>query len=652
MTKILNRFLFGLFCAILMIGSARTFAQNLDSLKREWRNSGNDVQKKLEISSKISDLYFNVQLDSLEKYSKIQIQLAEKLKDDRNLELGYSAMGSIYFRRGRMSEAVYYYNRAKKIAEKNNDVERLFAISVNLASLNIIQGKNFEALRNYFIARSNLYKIREFKKKSNKRKLKLYEGQLNLNIGIAYFNMNDLNNATRFYSEAMTISMQLKDTATLAKAYTNLAEIEMIEQNYNVAEDFLFRGKRLKEAIQDSISLKINFLLIGQLYLNLGRFDKALNSFQKVKEMLGRFPDLSIEKKYYISLGTYYLRQNRVEKAVDLLNKAKEINNSEYSLKDEIEINQLLSEGHYLLKNYEKANLFREIYEGIRDSIYNSETSLEIARLEMYYNAQYDRLRDSIDIQKENSLKTREIRIKEVQNFYLVLWLVFLAIAFGAIVYVLGIVRKRNKELQKSIKEKEALMKEVHHRVKNNFQIISSLLNIQANKLQTKKLLNPIVNMQNRILAMSLVHEKLYVSDFQEAVYVNDYFKDLADSIKNSLLSSKSVIDVSIEGEDFLISLEKAIPLGLIVNELITNSIKYGGDDGALVNIQMFMKKNEDQVFISLKDDGEGFPDEFEPEAYSESIGLELVHVLIEQLEGSIEFKNNEGAQVDIKFTL
>ncbi|MEZ4938723.1 MAG: histidine kinase dimerization/phosphoacceptor domain -containing protein [Crocinitomicaceae bacterium] len=652
MTNFLNRFiLFGVLI-LTFLSSEVVIGQNLDSLKKEWNQSGNDIRKRLEISSQISDLYFNVQLDSLEKYSKIQIQLAERLDDSKNIILGYSALGSIYFRKGEIKDALYYYSRAKDLAEKTENAERLFTISVNIASLNIIQGKNFEALRNYFIARSNLYKIKELKGQKNSKKLKLYEGQLNLNIGIAYFNMNDLTNATRFYSEAMTIAMQLKDSSTLAKAYTNLAEIEMIEQNYNVAEDFLYRSKRLKEAIGDSISLKLNYLLIGQLYLELGKFDKALQNFKVVDQLLDRFPDLTVEKKYYISLGTYYLRQNRVNYAIDFLNKSKDLNAKEYSLKDEIEINQLLSESHFLVKDYEKANLYREIYEGIRDSIYNSEASLEIARLEMFYNAQYDKLRDSLNIQRENTLRSEEIRIKEVQNFYLILWLVFLAIAFGAIVYVLGIVRKRNKELKKSIKEKEALMKEVHHRVKNNFQIISSLMNIQANKLKSSKFINPMQNMQNRILAMSLVHEKLYVSEFQEAVDVNEYFRDLAESIKKSLFTNKSAIEMHVEGDDFRISLEKAIPLGLIVNELITNSIKYGAQEGTEVNVQIFIKKQGNQVEIILHDDGKGFPEDFNPEAYTESIGLELVHVLIEQLDGTIEFKNNGGAQVDIKFSI
>ncbi len=652
MIKLNEAFHKSAFFLCLVFASVSLFGQNLDSLKQEWVSAGSDIQKKLQISGEISDLYFNVHLDSLEKYSKIQIELSKQLNDQAKLELGYSAMGSIYFRRGKVSDALYYYNKAKKIASDRGDNERLFAISVNLASINIVQGKNYEALRNYFVARSNLYKIKEFKKSSDLRKLQQYEAQINLNIGIAYFNMNDYKNATRFYSEALTNSLRIKDSMTLAKAYTNLAEIEMIEQNYNVAEDFLYRGKRIKESIRDSISLKVNYLLIGRLYMELGRFREANRYFDVTEDLLIKFPNISIEKKLYINRGVSYLRQNRVEKAIQLLNEAKKINRSEYSLSDEIRINQLLSESHFLIKNYEKANLYREIYEGIKDSIYNSETNLEIARLEMYYNAQYEQLKDSVEFVQENERKGKQIRIKEVQNFYLILWLVFLAVAFGAIVYVLGIVRKRNKELQKSIKEKEALMKEVHHRVKNNFQIISSLLNIQANKISSKKYQNPMMNMQNRILAMSLVHEKLYVSEFQEAVYVNDYFQDLGESIKDSLLSNKSFITVKNEGEDFLISLEKAIPLGLIVNELMTNSIKYAAEEGSEVHIELHMRKIEDEIQITLKDDGKGFPENFDPEAYSESIGLELVHVLIDQLDGQINFKNDGGACVEIKFSL
>lgn len=652
MVKINLGFVYKQLLFYAFLAPACLFSQNIDSLKQEWEFAGNDYNKKLEISGMISHLYFNVHLDSLEKYSKIQIKLAKKLGDDQKLELGYSAMGSIFFRRGKVSESVYYYNKAKKLAQANDDKERLFSVSVNLASLNVVLGRNYQALRNYFIARSNLYKIKEHKTGISKAKLKKYEAQINLNIGIAYFNINDYKNATRFYSEALSRSIEIKDTMVLAKSYTNLGEIELMEQNYNVAEDFLFRGKKLKERIQDSISLKMNYLLIGKLYLEMGRFKEALLFFNETARLLKKFSDISAEKKLNINLGSYYLRQNRVQLAIEYLDKAKELNTEEYSLKDEIDVNQLLSESHFQLKNYEKANLYREIYEGIRDSIYNSETNLEIARLEMYYNAQYEQLQDSIRFINESKKKVDQIRIKEVQNFYLILWLVFLAIAFGAIVYVLGIVRKRNKELRRSINEKEALMKEVHHRVKNNFQIISSLLNIQANKISSTEFHNPMLNMQNRILAMSLVHEKLYVSEFREAVDINDYFQDLGESIKQSLLSNKSRISINNEGEDFLISLEKAIPLGLIVNELITNSIKYGSKGGGEVNIQLNILKQGDQISLVLQDDGVGFPADFNPEEFTESIGLELVFVLVDQLDGEITFENNNGAKTEVKFSI
>lgn len=636
-----------------LTGSQFTKAQNIDSLKAEWEKAGNDLRLKLDISSKISDLYFNVHLDSLEKYSTIQINLAKSLNDEKSLELGYSSIGSIYFRKGNTKKALYYYEKAKSLAKKNQDTPRIMTISINIASLYIVQGKNVDALKNYFIAKNNLFRIKETEGRSDMARYLKMEANLDNNIGIAYFNMNDFSNATRFYSSALTIATKLKDTMLLSKVYTNLGEIELLEENYNVAQDFLYKGKRFKEKLKDSIALKINYLMIGVLYLELGQLDKARIFFQTTEEMLGQSPDKGLEKKLWINYAVYYLRLNRVNKALDFLYQAKELNMSEYALQDDIKINRLLSDAHFLLKNYEKSNLHREIYEGIRDSIYNSEIGLEIARMELYYNIQNKNLRDSLDRQEERLKKGQEIHLKEVQNFYLILWLIFLAIAFAAIVYFLNIVRKRNKELKKSIKEKEALMKEVHHRVKNNFQIISSMLNIQANKLRSKKIVGPMLNMQNRIIAMSLVHEKLYVSEFQEAVYANEYFEDLVNSISVSLLTKKSVIKIHNDGEDFLIPLEKAIPTGLIANELITNSIKYGVEDEQNFSIDLYLKHDSNgQVTLTLKDNGKGFPEDFDPTSYEDSIGLELVFVLIDQLDGEIEFKNDNGAVVTVKFNL
>ena len=217
-------------------------------------------------------------------------------------------------------------------------------------------------------------------------------------------------------------------------------------------------------------------------------------------------------------------------------------------------------------------------------------------------------------------------------------------------IYAIAINRYLAEEkIKQSLKEKEVLLREIHHRVKNNMQIISSLLSLQSNSMPKKKYSGIFKESQNRIISMALIHEKLYHSRDIEKIDFKEYIDDLV----RSLFQSYEVygnIELRIDVKDVFLGIDFAIPCGLILNELVTNSIKYGFPDGRKGLISIIIKSNETgYVELEVNDNGVGIPEDFDI-SKTKSLGLHLVTILSEQLNGEISFDRNNGTKFMIKF--
>lgn len=208
----------------------------------------------------------------------------------------------------------------------------------------------------------------------------------------------------------------------------------------------------------------------------------------------------------------------------------------------------------------------------------------------------------------------------------------------------------RENEMKRALKEKETLLKEIHHRVKNNLQIISSLLKLQSNSIDDDDYLEKIKVSHNRIQSIARVHEQLYNSENLAEINVDDYIKNLIQDILQSYDSNSGAIDWGCDCHDLTLNLNKAIPFALIINELISNAYKHAFSDqeNGKINIELIMGKNN-QYTLTVMDDGKGLPDNFNLHTIS-SLGLQLVHNLVKQLKGTITWYNDKGAVFEINF--
>ena len=221
--------------------------------------------------------------------------------------------------------------------------------------------------------------------------------------------------------------------------------------------------------------------------------------------------------------------------------------------------------------------------------------------------------------------------------------------------YDISVLKEAQQKLIDSLKDKEILLKEIHHRVKNNLQIISSLLYLQSRNITDHTLLEIFNESQNRIKSMALIHEKLYQSTDLSTVNFPEYLKSLITYLQQSYRASVNKVKIKVDVDAIHFDLDQAIPCGLIINELVSNSMKYAfkSDDGPFRGeeplIRVALKKRKENFLLIVEDNGKGIPEEVDYRK-TESLGLKLVYSLTEQLEGKIAFYRDHGTRFEITF--
>ena len=211
--------------------------------------------------------------------------------------------------------------------------------------------------------------------------------------------------------------------------------------------------------------------------------------------------------------------------------------------------------------------------------------------------------------------------------------------------------RKQAEEaLRGSLREKEVLLREIHHRVKNNMQVISSLMNLQARHIKDPSVLEMFKASQRRIRSMALVHEKLYVSKDLSSIDFSQYLQSLCLHLFHFHQVDPNIINLKMDMENILLNINTAIPCGLIVNELVSNALKHAFPDGKGGELSLGLHRGDkNKIFVTVSDNGVGFPEGLNFHE-TNTLGMQIVTMLVEQLDGQIELSRNGGSSFKIVF--
>lgn len=377
---------------------------------------------------------------------------------------------------------------------------------------------------------------------------------------------------------------------------------------------------------------------LGGFYHNIGDYEKAEQNYNKalVANKGSGYTLIDLMAKF--KLGGLFVDQRRFKEAISVLEQTifetEELAKKEGGVLavDFEEIYAEMAKAYEGMGAYEQAYAYQSRHKALSDSLFTAEANRAIIEIQTKY---------------ETEKKEVELEQKEQQLFYLLAFLALLSLMGIALLRAYAGKRKQNQLLEKRNEEKEFLIKEIHHRVKNNLQVLSSLLSLQSDYIADPAALDAVLEGRNRVQSMGLIHQKLYMGDNLAAVEMETYVKELA----GHLLDSFSVDDrvkISYDINVAPLDVDTAIPLGLIINELLTNSLKYAFPDEAEgnIHISLFISP-EEKLILEVSDDGIGVMAVPE-KGTATSFGTDLVKILAKKLKASVDISTERGYQTRI----
>jgi len=540
---------------------------------------------------------------SLKKFNE-NLDYSILKKDTLMIAASYGNIGNTYLYKGENKTAIEYYNKALIIFEKNNNIR-------GLASLYGVLGNTYLKMNKPKVAIENYEKSKTY---FNDLKSEFGVATCDMNIGIAYKNLKEYEKALNYFKNAKSVFSKIKFKKGLSEIYGNMGKVNFLLKDYKKAltyyEKTLEISKKLK--LNKNIIMTLNWL--SECNISMKNYNKAINYSISAIDTIEKYSYENLKKTAYFNL--YEANKNK--------------------------------------RNYKSALEYFELYKNKTDSVFISEKEENIEKILTEFETREKE--KEIQILNINSEKQRnEIKAKQ-QERNLWLGLSILAIIIGGISIYFFLNKKKlseelaekNKIIKKALEDKDVLLREIHHRVKNNLQIISSLLNMQSRYLSDDKSKEIVNESKNRIKSMSLIHQKLYQEENLTGIETKTYFKELIDSLITSYGINNETVKVDIKIENLLLDVDTAIPLGLILNEIISNSFKYGVDKENGEFKFNFKQNNNDELLLTVKDNGNGIPEDFDI-TKSKSYGMKLIKSLSKKLKADIEFKNNNGLEVIMK---
>ena len=504
---------------------------------------------------------------------------------------------------------------------------------------------------------------------------------LNTQLGYVYERRGELDKAVEYALESMRIANKLGDTKAIALAYSDLSGLFWKQSKFSEGLKYGLKSIDLfKEVGLNSLDYNFTLFVVGNNLHALNRPEEALLYFEdciKMGEQYGFYNNLSdayiFETDLYTQLKAFgkadVAGENAIKYATLLENDfmlmrswlsvaklqlaEKKYNKAISSLKTCLQIaTENFGDGYYLNDAYESlgsayagAGDFKsaykafQTYDSLKNKLFTAEADERIALLHTQFNA----------AQQDAKISQQQAEISEQQNRQL---LILVAVIFLVLLIILLLINyrtntKKNKLLSKQNQEKEFLLKEIHHRVKNNLGIVSSLLALQSEQLEDNSVKDAMLESQNRVNSMSMIHQRLYQGTDLAAIEMKDYFTNLGSHVLDSFGLEGSV-SLACEMNAIELDVDTAVPLGLIVNELITNSLKYAFPDNREGVIAIHLSKNESALELLIRDNGIGF-DQSKP-AKGTGFGTQLINLLVMQLDGIITTDSDNGTVVNLQF--
>jgi two-component sensor histidine kinase len=510
--------------------------------------------------------------------------------------------------------------------------------------------------------------------------------------GATYQRQGSFNESVKTYMQALNLFEELQDKSGIGQAYAQISDalcfqnqfaegvdygkraIQIFEEvnnqeeivmaydatasNYIGLKDYPNAIKMMNEAVRikrssapGSIGLAGIVNTRGNAYKNAGQLEKALVDYQESYGVAERFQHLGGMSATSANISDVYMRMGKYPEALPFQLKSVELMEESGFYANSLENYQNLSFIYEELGDYKNAIKYLRKHNYARDSIVSVDQEAAVVELRTKYESE----------KKEATISAQEKTLTQ-QKF--ILWLGIGFIALLGITLFLTFrnvnlkkrsndkLEKTNALLQKKNAENELLLKEIHHRVKNNLQTISSLLNIQSESIDDVAAFDAIQESKNRVTSMSLIHQKLYLGENLASVEMRNYFETMGSAILEGFGSKAAHIDLEVDMQEIELDVDAAIPVGLITNELITNSVKYAFPENRRGKIKISLEQLDNHEFkLVIADDGTPTQGQ-EKSKEGTGFGSLLIQLLTAQLGGKLDISTKEGTAAIIQFPL
>ena len=538
-------------------------------------------------------------------------------------------------------DSIYYHGKkAKVFFERANDQSRL-AATIVLLGFEYVDQNDVDRAEELIFEAVDIYEALEDR-----------QGILDCYIKLSkvFRDQKSPELAIRYALEALEIAQDLEDHYSMAMSYMRL--IRAYHDNGEL-EKGIEAGDNCIETVNTFVPEE-RFLLArgygfrGDIWSDLGDFQKSLDdnmmSYNIVVERMGA--DKPATQTYRSGIGLAYFYQGNHMDAIPHLTAAisgyKDLGQDRGPTLQKL--HETVADCYYHLGDYREAYHHQELAHAVFDTLMQKRiVNMENEALYKYESGKKDQaLAEQETIIRQNS------RIQWMGAGLIGLLLLFL----GTLFYYFRRNKKTSDALFLKNQENELLLKEIHHRVKNNLQTISSLLSLQSESISDKSALDAVQESRNRVASMALIHQKLYQGENLAAIEMRDYFETIGRAIKESFGKKTENVSLKIDMSEVELDVDTAIPIGLITNELITNSLKHAFPDNQKGEILISMEMEKDGLLkLLISDNGQGASTESDTTA-EKGFGSMLTQLLTIQLGGSLEKSTESGTTTIIHFPL
>ncbi|HTF04388.1 MAG TPA: tetratricopeptide repeat protein [Bacteroidia bacterium] len=562
--------------------------------------------------------------DSALVYFEEELLYDEQLKDSTSLASCYGNMATINLNRGFYSNSILYYKKALVIAENSENYADAADCNSNIA----IAYKNQDA---YDTALTYLLKAARYFDESNapKQKYSCYT-----NIGSVHLEMGDTDQAMHYFSQALAISDSIQHKRGIAISHNNIAEVFIKEGKYDSALVSLNRALVLKEELGDTNSIAITLDLIGRAFYLRKNFPEAERFYLRAQELKNTQENPKGKATGLNNLGELYSTWGKNDLALEKLNEGRVILESIGAKSILLENYALSADVLRAQGNLEGALEFHEKHSELMDHVMNERRDNAVAEMDVKYETE-KKEDEIISLQDQKRAQAERVDWQHKLIY---------SLAGGAVLLVIVIVtvyRSRRKALKQSniiieqkqiiIDQKQTMMRELHHRIKNNLQVLSSILELQQNKMEDGHARDLMKAIDHRLNAMLLIHQGLYDDGMSSQVSMPEYIASLVNNLCQSFGYSRQDLRIKTNIEPLRMDADQALSLGFICNEVISNWFKHALRHSQNPELSIFLSQN----LLVISDNGPGIAGGIDS-VPANSFGLRMIRLFAQQLRGKL----------------